>query len=54
MVSTFVGTFNAEATSSPGTIYPLYSYMSPILLAFFSEDALEVAFDDVPIFLLKS
>ena len=28
--------------------------MSPILLAFFSEGALEVAFDDIPFFLLKS
>ena len=28
--------------------------MSPILFAFFSEGALEVAFNDIPIFLLKS
>ena len=54
MVSTFVGAFNAEVTSSHWTIYTLYSRMSPILLAFFFEGALEVAFDDIPIFLLKS
>ena len=49
-----MGAFNAEVTSSPWTMYTLYSRMSPILLAFFSEGALEVAFDDIPIFLLKS
>ena len=49
-----MGAFNAEVTSTPWTIYTLYSHISPILLAFSFEGTLEVAFDDILIFLLKS
>ena len=52
--STFVGAFNTEVTSSPWTIYTPYPRISPILLAFSSEGALEVAFDDISTFLSKS
>ena len=54
MARTFMGAFNAEVTSLPWTTPTPYPHVSPILLAFFSGGALEVAFDDMSFFLLKS
>ena len=53
MARTFVGAFNAEVTSFPWTTPTPYPHASPILLAFSSRSALEVAFDDMSFFPFK-
>ena len=53
MARTFVGAFNTEVTCLPWTTPTTYPHVSPTLLASSSGGALEVAFDDMSLFLLK-